>query len=702
MVCAINNIIMRNIFLLLFVSFALSICGQSQPFTTNRCDSVFYTSTNQAWFGDVVASGTNAVTVAGTSNYLSGSSGDVLLNNYDLNLNPVWTKTLYAGGSFDIAYGLTSLSTGGYLIHNSFGASNASGFYSAGYLIKTDAVGNQSWVRTLTGTTYGDNYASHAAENSTGEIVSYGHVQYHTGCTSYATRITKTSAAGTNIWSYCLQLNPDLNGGFDKLAASNEYISAYNNNGSLELRKFNDNGTLLNTVAYKYQSVYNTYSSRVKRCSSGGFFICGRVDSASTNNFFYAKFDNNMNFVWGKTYNKSATENFSGVFESSTNLFFVGESNLDAILFKTDLNGNFINGKVFGDVSNPERFTSVIQTTSGDLFCSGFKGNKGIIIKYCDMACVAPLNPINATSLQNQTVCANASASLSASGSGTLSWFSTNNSTLTLGSGTLFITPVLTAGSYTYYVQAFTCASSASRTAVTLTVNGLPNVSISSPTVVCNGDIVTLNALGASTYTWSNSSNSASITISPTVTTSYSVTGANNNGCGSSASKTITVNSLPIINTTSTSSLVCVGQSATLSATGANSYTWTNNTVATNIVISPSVTTSYSVSGSNSNGCVNNAVHTQSVSACTEIEEHMHNNNFVCFPNPANSLITISFSTKPNHLARLELVNSQGQVLITKTEDVNDGEINIDISELSSGFYFLKVGYVVHKIQIVK
>ncbi len=55
-------------------------------------------------------------------------------------------------------------------------------------------------------------------------------------------------------------------------------------------------------------------------------------------------------------------------------------------------------------------------------------------------------------------------------------------------------------------------------------------------------------------------------------------------------------------------SIICAGQSATLSASGANSYTWSNSSNSSSIVVSPSLTTTYSVAGSSSIGWISTAI----------------------------------------------------------------------------------------------
>ena len=65
---------------------------------------------------------------------------------------------------------------------------------------------------------------------------------------------------------------------------------------------------------------------------------------------------------------------------------------------------------------------------------------------------------------------------LTATGSGTITWYASASSTTALGSGTNFVTTTLTAGTYTYYAEAATCTTSAARTAITITVNICTNI----------------------------------------------------------------------------------------------------------------------------------------------------------------------------------------------------------------------------------
>ena len=98
----------------------------------------------------------------------------------------------------------------------------------------------------------------------------------------------------------------------------------------------------------------------------------------------------------------------------------------------------------------------------------------------------------------------------------------------------------------------------------------------------------------------------------PSATTSYNVIGTDANGCTNSASVTVTVHPLPVINASPATPVLCNGQSVTLTASGGNTYIWNPTTglsSGTGAVVSanPSSSTIYNVIGTDANGCTNTA-----------------------------------------------------------------------------------------------
>jgi hypothetical protein len=129
---------------------------------------------------------------------------------------------------------------------------------------------------------------------------------------------------------------------------------------------------------------------------------------------------------------------------------------------------------------------------------------------------------------------------------------------------------------------------------------------------ICAGNSLTLTTNAVSGYSWSTGATTNSIVVSPTSNTSYSLVGTSSLACNASAFVNVTVNSgLPVLSVVASTNQVCLGQTATLTASGANTYTWTGG-VLNGQTFTPTATNSYTVSGQN--GCgTSNAVATITV-----------------------------------------------------------------------------------------
>ncbi len=141
---------------------------------------------------------------------------------------------------------------------------------------------------------------------------------------------------------------------------------------------------------------------------------------------------------------------------------------------------------------------------------------------------------------------------------------------------------------------------------VTITVDTTVSdlqITASPSDVVCAGNVVTLTASGADHYSWSTGATTSDILVSDAGT--YTVTGySQNNACSSDASITITVDT-PVSNlqiAVSPSDVICVGQIVTLTASGADHYTWSTGATTSDIQVSDAGT--YTVTGhSQNNAC---------------------------------------------------------------------------------------------------
>lgn len=184
-------------------------------------------------------------------------------------------------------------------------------------------------------------------------------------------------------------------------------------------------------------------------------------------------------------------------------------------------------------------------------------------------------------------ICSGNSVTLTASGATTYTW--------NTGATTAAIVVSPTAN-VVYNVSGSTAGCIGTQTAA-VTVTLTPNVAVSNVTT-CVGTSVTLTAGGATTYSWNTGATTATISNSGTNAT-YTVTGSNGI-CANTKTVSVTTGSNLSVGVSSTSSVVCAGISATLTASGAaTSYSWLPTGSGASIVVTPTAGATYTVTGSN-------------------------------------------------------------------------------------------------------
>ena len=188
----------------------------------------------------------------------------------------------------------------------------------------------------------------------------------------------------------------------------------------------------------------------------------------------------------------------------------------------------------------------------------------------------------------NTNICQGETSTLTANGGTSYRWSnSSTNASITVG----------TAGIYT--VTATNAQGCSAAVSTYVTVNALPNPTISGNTSICQGETTTLTANGGTSYRWNNNSTNASITVSSSGT--YRVTATNAQGCSATASTYVTVNPLPNVGIGCSTTFICQGETTTLTANGAQSYQW--NTGSTSATIEVGISGYYTVTGYSAQGC---------------------------------------------------------------------------------------------------
>jgi hypothetical protein len=350
--------------------------------------------------------------------------------------------------------------------------------------------------------------------------------------------------------------------------------------------------------------------------------------------------------------------------------------------------------------------TDVVTPTANDSYTvSGTDANG------CENTAVSSVTvnalPVITSQSGNVTLCGDVSSthSVSVAGTNTYEWYYTeiggtddgviNGSYTEINYTTNIMTiqQVLTGDYNGYGVYCIiTNSNNCSVTSLidTIVANPTPTVIVNSGTI-CAGQSFTMIPSGASTYNYSNGSN----VVMPTVDATYTVTGTDGNGCENTALSSVTVNALPGLMTMTTNTLLCTGETATLSVMGASTYTWSTTENTTDIVVTPTVQTTYTVDGTDVNGCSNTTTITQDVSLCTGITSLVNDASITVYPNPNKGMFIVELTSVSN----VTVMNALGQVVISETFEA--GKHTVNINNESTGVYFVKV-MMNNKQQIIK
>ncbi len=151
---------------------------------------------------------------------------------------------------------------------------------------------------------------------------------------------------------------------------------------------------------------------------------------------------------------------------------------------------------------------------------------------------------------------------------------------------------------------------------VVVFIGGGNFASAGNDTIICLGDSVLLEASPACTdYIWSTGQTTQSIYVQPTVPTSYYVTMTQ--ACTDSATVFVDIYALPNVTATVDPVDICRGETAVLSADGAETYEWIPDPLDASLVgqenaqypvVSPDYSTTYILVGTDSNTCKNTAM----------------------------------------------------------------------------------------------
>jgi len=249
-------------------------------------------------------------------------------------------------------------------------------------------------------------------------------------------------------------------------------------------------------------------------------------------------------------------------------------------------------------------------------------------------------------------------------------------------------TTVTAAGTYTVTVT--NCAGNATATA-TVVMESLPVAEIvDNGTTGCEGDILTVTAIGGSTFEWSTGSTDPSLSITEVSQSgTYTVTVMNDCGDEDETTVTLTISAAP-----SAPVLSLNGANYSSSQTGAGTHEWY---IEGTLVAGQSGNTlpSSAVGENNSVYCIfidENGCESEASNTIVGLNEVTNlNNSISIFPNPNNGQFEIRFGDVSGKMV-YTVTNALGQVVAMNQINAQSGSIeSINLNDVQAGAYQLKV-----------
>lgn len=278
-------------------------------------------------------------------------------------------------------------------------------------------------------------------------------------------------------------------------------------------------------------------------------------------------------------------------------------------------------------------------------------------------------------------MCPGKSVTLTASGATTYTWMPGSFS------GTSQIISPSASTSYTVFGSNGTC----SNLAVT-TISVSPDFTLNASATasrICTGESVAITANGASNYTINPGGVLASsATFTPAWSTIYVITGQSS-GCNKTKLLNIDVSPHYDVFLATSDTLICVGDTVALTASGASNYTINPGGLSGPVVnVTPLNTINYTVTGqTTNNACLEDTTITIVVKECNlvGIRHEKMQGGVRIYPNPAHANFVVEAPDKKN----IEVVNSIGQVVYSRS--MNESTLRVTTANWPRGIYFVRL-----------
>ncbi len=281
-----------------------------------------------------------------------------------------------------------------------------------------------------------------------------------------------------------------------------------------------------------------------------------------------------------------------------------------------DTSGTTVNNIkwIFGDPASGNADTSFLPMPLHPYSAGGTHTVTAIISYHCKNDTVYSVVNINSlpTLVMTNTlsVCDGSSGLLTTSSNGvSYLWSPSSGLSSTTGTSVSVITPTLNT---VYTLSVISSQGCVKIDSASVIIRPIPTGVLTQTLSYCSGSSGILSAGGGGSYAWSPSiglSNltSSNVSVNSLTDKMYTVTVTSIYGCIKIDSAAVTILQLPVVNITGDDS-VCFGNTLSLTASGANSYSWFPTGGTSSTIQAP--VGNYTVIGTDINGCTASGFHT--------------------------------------------------------------------------------------------
>ncbi|MEW6470599.1 MAG: T9SS type A sorting domain-containing protein, partial [Bacteroidota bacterium] len=290
-----------------------------------------------------------------------------------------------------------------------------------------------------------------------------------------------------------------------------------------------------------------------------------------------------------------------------------------------------------------------------------------------------------------------------------VTWYSDAALTTVVATGNIYNTGQTAIGVYTYWVtDSLAGCLSSGADSVSLIINPAPAKPTANDTTICYGTSAVLTSTGNNPQWYSDATLINMVGSGSPFNTGITAVGTYTYyvadyaaGCGNSPSDTVvfTINPVPLVTANTYSTTIVMGNSTTLTAYNAVSYSWAPGGQTTqSIVVSPTVTTTYTVTGTNQYGCSSSVTIVVQVDPLSVPSVSGPADGVNVYPNPAIGSFTVEFFTDAGAVAEVYMTNLIGERVraadekeVTVTGGVKKYKYTISTRTFTEGIYNLEI-----------